>query len=61
MLFVTRLKIAATVLAAFGLATAGAAALATQAANIALRNNPLPAPSSLRYPSPATKHPSTIE
>ena len=40
MLFVTRLKIAATVLAALGLATASAAALATQAANIALQEQP---------------------
>ena len=58
MMFVTRLKIAATVLAAFGLATAGAAALATQAANIASQERPsaaLPAP---RYPSRATMRPS---
>ena len=40
MMFITRLKIAATVLAALGLTTAGAAALATQAANIASQERP---------------------
>jgi outer membrane protein, heavy metal efflux system len=40
MMFLTRLKIAATVTVVFGLATAGAAALATKAADIALQERP---------------------
>ena len=40
MMFVTRLKIAATVVAAFGLAMAGAAALATRPADTALQEPP---------------------